>query len=120
MLVLKRQKNERIAIDAPNGDRIWISVAGLDRGAARIAIEAPTNYNIAREELIPQPGVNHDGGPDRKDGAPSDGWIDEGKTHGKTSDTETGVPGAGLQSPGNSPRPLQFLPTTSRKSRRAR
>lgn len=72
MLVIGRRKNEAIRI----GDEVRIIVARGDR--VRIGIEAPAHINVIREELIPVPGLNHDGGPDRRDGAPSDGFFTEG------------------------------------------
>lgn len=71
MLVIGRRVKEAIRI----GDDVRIVVT---RGAnVRIGIEAPESTNIVREELIPVPGLNHDGGPDRLDGAPSDGFFTE-------------------------------------------
>ena len=72
MLVIGRRKNEASRI----GDEVRIIVARGDR--VRIGIEAPAHINVIREELIPVPGLNHDGGPDRRDGAPSDGFFTEG------------------------------------------
>lgn len=74
MLVLTRKKEEAIRI----GDEVRVRILGTgDR--VRIGIEAPEHINIVREELIPVPGLNHDGGPDRQDGAPSDGFFMEGE-----------------------------------------
>lgn len=71
MLVLSRKRDEVIRI----GDEVRVRILSTGE-RVRLGIEAPTDINIVREELIPVPGLNHDGGPDRKDGAPSDGWFD--------------------------------------------
>lgn len=75
MLVLKRTTGQRIRITGPDGVANWITLSGTSHGTARIGFEFADSYNIAREEVIVRPGVNHDGGPDKIDGAPSDGWI---------------------------------------------
>jgi carbon storage regulator CsrA len=53
MLALSRKKGERIAIDCPDGTRLWLVVADVDRNKVRIGIQAPADYLIRREEIIP-------------------------------------------------------------------
>ncbi len=53
MLALTRRSGEAIIItDAETGDEIIIAVEGH---TARIAIEAPERFRIAREELLEEP-----------------------------------------------------------------
>ena len=73
MLVLTRKKSEAIRI----GDEVRVRILGTGN-CVRIGIEAPLHVDIVREELLPVPGWNHDGGPDKRDGAPSDGFFMEG------------------------------------------
>lgn len=53
MLVLSRKRGERIKICIGNG--IWITLVEIDRGKARIGIEAPRDVPIYREELLAKP-----------------------------------------------------------------
>jgi carbon storage regulator CsrA len=48
MLVLSRKPNERICI---NGN-IWITILDTHGGRTRVAIDAPKDIVISREELI--------------------------------------------------------------------
>jgi carbon storage regulator len=48
MLVLSRKVLERIHI----GDSIVLTVVQVKCGVVRLGIEAPTDVNIAREELV--------------------------------------------------------------------
>lgn len=77
MLVLGRKQGQRVRITSPNGDHYWVMVCrdGRDGGTVRLGFEFDAEYKIGREDCIKRPGVNHDGGPDIIDGAPSDGWI---------------------------------------------
>ena len=55
MLVLQRRERElrqRIRLELPSGEYIWIQLIDADRGFARFGIEAPDNVIILREELI--------------------------------------------------------------------
>jgi carbon storage regulator CsrA len=51
MLVLKRQKDERIILALPDGSRITILV--VSGGSAKLGIDAPPAVGIWREELLP-------------------------------------------------------------------
>lgn len=51
MLVLSRNKSERIIIETPCGNISVMLVDIKSFVAARIGIEAPQNFNIYREEL---------------------------------------------------------------------
>ena len=48
MLVLSRKLNESIVID----DTITVKIVSIDKGVVKLGIEAPSNINILREELI--------------------------------------------------------------------
>lgn len=73
MLVLSLRKNERVRV----GD-------GYVYGEGKIAFDFPRTVDISRQQKTP--GVNHDGGPDRSDGAPSDGWLPREERDGNTED----------------------------------
>lgn len=49
MLVISRKPMESFFI----GDNIEVTVISIDRGQVRIAIEAPKDVPIMREELLP-------------------------------------------------------------------
>ena len=51
-LVLTRRNGEAITITAENGDDIQIRVTKVQEGAARISINAPLSYSIARDNCI--------------------------------------------------------------------
>ena len=57
MLILGRDVNDAIIIEAPNGDKIRLCVTGMSgQGHARrvrIGISAPRNYVISRTEIAP-------------------------------------------------------------------
>jgi carbon storage regulator CsrA len=53
MLLLSRKVGERFVVHTPGGD-VWVTVVAVDRGRARIGIEAPQEYRIYREELLEQ------------------------------------------------------------------
>lgn len=48
MLVISRRVGERVKI----GPDVWVMVTKADDGCARIAIDAPRNLKIVREELL--------------------------------------------------------------------
>lgn len=48
MLILRRKAGEALHI----GDNIRITVIGVDEGGARLAIEAPREIPVLREELV--------------------------------------------------------------------
>jgi carbon storage regulator CsrA len=53
VLVLSRRTKERLIITAPNGTRLEIQVADIrSRNVVRLAITAPKDYLIMREELL--------------------------------------------------------------------
>jgi carbon storage regulator CsrA len=49
MLVLSRKRKEAIVID----ERIWVYILDHDQHRVRIAIQAPPEMNIRRDELPP-------------------------------------------------------------------
>lgn len=51
MLVLTRRLNERIVV----GDDIILEVVQIDRGKIRLAITAPRDVKIMREEIMDRP-----------------------------------------------------------------
>lgn len=51
MLILERKSNESIIITSPLGEQIEIHMIDTSRGRARVAIDAPEDYLILREEL---------------------------------------------------------------------
>jgi carbon storage regulator len=56
MLVLTRIPGEKIHVIVPPSDtptEVIVLVADIERGKARIGIEAPRNVDIMRNELIP-------------------------------------------------------------------
>lgn len=55
MLVLARRLGEDVYIDCPDGVRIVIRVADLDKQRVRIGIDAPKDYIIHRAELLERP-----------------------------------------------------------------
>jgi carbon storage regulator len=50
MLVLSRKLNETIRI----GDDICVTVSEIKKGRVRLAIDAPSNVNVRRTEIIPE------------------------------------------------------------------
>lgn len=56
MLILRRKAGESLHI----GDNIRITVVGVDEGGARLAIEAPREIPVLREELLSAMDVNRD------------------------------------------------------------
>jgi carbon storage regulator len=51
MLLLSRRAGERFVIQTPGGD-VWVSILEIDRGKAKVGIEAPQEYAIWRQELL--------------------------------------------------------------------
>jgi carbon storage regulator CsrA len=51
MLVLKRQKDERIILTLPDGSRITVQV--VSGGSVQLGIDAPPAVGIWREEIAP-------------------------------------------------------------------
>lgn len=56
MLILRRKAGEGLLI----GDNIKITVVASDEGGARLAIEAPKEIPVLREELLSAMNVNRD------------------------------------------------------------
>lgn len=56
MLILRRKAGEALHI----GDDIRITVVSVDEGGARLAIEAPREIPVLREELLNAMDVNRD------------------------------------------------------------
>jgi len=54
MLVLERKSNESIIITSPHGEQIEIHIIDTARGRAKVAIDAPDDYLILRDELCEQ------------------------------------------------------------------
>lgn len=52
MLVLTRKENESNEITLPDGQQLTVIVTEVERGRARIGIEAPRELKILRSELI--------------------------------------------------------------------
>ncbi len=51
MLVLHRNDQQSIIITAPNGDKIRVLIADIQRGKVKVGITAPKDYRINREEV---------------------------------------------------------------------
>jgi carbon storage regulator len=51
MLVLTRKVGERIRI----GDKVTLVVVKINGNVVRLGVEAPPDYNIARQELLAPP-----------------------------------------------------------------
>lgn len=56
MLILRRKAGEGLLI----GDNIKVTVVASDEGGARLAIEAPKEIPVLREELVTAMDVNRD------------------------------------------------------------
>jgi len=54
MLVLERKSNESIIITSPLGEKIEVHMIDTSRGRVKVAIDAPDDYLILREELCEQ------------------------------------------------------------------
>ena len=54
MLVLSRKLGERIQIETPSGEVIWVSVVDIRRGKVRLGVTAPKDVVVVREELLPE------------------------------------------------------------------
>jgi sRNA-binding carbon storage regulator CsrA len=55
MLVLGRKPGGKIIIECPNGDAITLTLIRISPYSAWLGIDAPSSYNIAREELLHAP-----------------------------------------------------------------
>ena len=51
-LTLTRKRGEAITLALPSGARIWVIVKDVERGMARLVIDAPPEVVIARDELL--------------------------------------------------------------------
>lgn len=65
MLILNRKAGESLQI----GDDITITVVSLDGGRAKLAISAPKDISILREELIAAAAANQDASQEESDPA---------------------------------------------------
>ena len=54
MLVLTRRSNEGIRLLTSDGQTIRVKVAGVNGSRVRLAVDAPTEVRIVRDELPPQ------------------------------------------------------------------
>jgi carbon storage regulator CsrA len=52
MLVLTRKVNERVAVDLPDGRRVWVQLLEIDRNKVRLAFVADKDVRINREEVL--------------------------------------------------------------------
>jgi carbon storage regulator len=52
MLVLSRTVGQRVALDMPDGTRVWVMISDVDRGRVRVGFDAPKSVTITREELL--------------------------------------------------------------------
>jgi carbon storage regulator len=52
MLILTRRVGESIFIETPAGERIQVTVLGVNGNQVRIGTDAPDDVNIVREELL--------------------------------------------------------------------
>lgn len=50
MLVLTRRIGERVRIETPSGEVIWITLTDVRRDRASLGIDAPKEVVIARED----------------------------------------------------------------------
>lgn len=55
MLVLSRKVGEKIVVFTPSGE-IWLTLVDVDRGRARVGIDAPREWEIYRQELLGRDG----------------------------------------------------------------
>lgn len=82
MLVLSRRVSEQIVVNGKN-ENIVITVVRIGDRVVRIGIDAPRDFRIDRREVFDAirdeamkfGAVSHDGGPDKADGAPSNGRV---------------------------------------------
>lgn len=51
MLVLERQLDDRIIMELPDGGRIVVGFSELGATRAKVAVNAPDNVKVFREEL---------------------------------------------------------------------
>jgi carbon storage regulator CsrA len=52
-LVISRRIGERLRLLTCAGEAIWIRISRVDRGQVKVSIDAPSEVNIIREELLP-------------------------------------------------------------------
>jgi carbon storage regulator CsrA len=50
MLVLSRRLSESVVITTPSGERIRVIINRVDGKVVKLAIEAPKDYSVSREE----------------------------------------------------------------------
>lgn len=55
MLVLSRKVDEKITIQIPGMANIQIMLVGIDGPKTRIGIDAPSEYQVVRNELLGTP-----------------------------------------------------------------
>lgn len=53
MLILTRHEQQRVLIETPSGENIWITVIKLERGKVGLGFEASQEISINREEVLP-------------------------------------------------------------------
>jgi len=59
MLVLSRKKQEEIVIVTPQGEEIILKVIKISESSIRIGLEANSDYQIMRGELMEPRRINH-------------------------------------------------------------
>jgi len=59
MLVLSRKKQEEIVIVTPQGEEIILKVIKINESSIRIGLEANSDYQIMRGELMEPRPINH-------------------------------------------------------------
>jgi len=52
MLILARRQDESLIFKTPDGKEIKVMILDLNNGRARIGIDAPSDVEILREELL--------------------------------------------------------------------
>ncbi len=53
MLILQRHIGQRIRIECPDGNVVWITLVDVQARKVRIGIDAPLAFICMREELLP-------------------------------------------------------------------
>jgi len=54
MLILTRNKGERIVIEYPNGDRVIVEFQKVKSSKTVLGVDAPDDIKIYRDELLAQ------------------------------------------------------------------